>query len=308
MPNIDPHIAKTLIDQSLAQLNQIILGKEKETKLALCCVLAQGHLLIEDIPGMGKTTLSHALARTLGLKYKRAQFTSDMLPADIIGGNIFDKNSGKLLFQRGPIFSNIVLADEINRAPPKTQSAMLEAMEEKRVSIDGRTRDLASPFVVIATQNPVEQSGTYPLPESQLDRFMMRISLGYPSEEDEKALLTGKSRTTLLESVSSLLNEEQVIALQEMSQSIQVPDKVIDYVFRLAKFSRELERQHGLSPRANLSLIAAARAWAFLNHRETVIPDDIQDVFPYICDHRMPHSHSQSQKISNKILNSVDIF
>lgn len=296
------------VDQCLAQLNQVVLGKETETQLALSCMLGKGHLLIEDIPGMGKTTLSHALANILGLDYKRVQFTSDMLPSDILGGNIFDRNSGKFLFQKGPVFTNVLLADEINRAPPKTQSALLEAMEERQISYDGKTRSLPEPFFVIATQNPLEQSGTYPLPESQLDRFMMRISLGYPSMEAEKALLSGVSRQELMKDLSPLLTSDTLIKLQALVAKTTVSDAVVDYVYRLVNTSRSLDQQHGLSPRAALALIAAAKAWAFIEGRAHILPDDIQAVFPYVCDHRMPKLAGEAESASKKILKVVDIF
>ncbi len=296
------------VDQCLEQLNHIVLGKNTETQLALTCILARGHLLIEDIPGMGKTTLSHALANILGLDYKRVQFTSDMLPSDILGGNIFDRNSGKFLFQKGPVFTNVLLADEINRAPPKTQSALLEAMEERQISYDGKTRSLAEPFFVIATQNPLEQSGTYSLPESQLDRFMMRISLGYPAMEAEKALLKGVSRQQLMRGLKPSLSAETLIKLQTLVGKTTVSDAVIDYVYRLVNTSRSLDQQHGLSPRAALALIAAAKAWAFIEGRSHVLPDDIQAVFPFVCDHRMPKLSGNIEASSKKILKAVDIF
>lgn len=296
------------ISAILQQLNQIILGKDSEVKLALACLLAKGHLLIEDIPGMGKTTLSHALGITLGLHFKRAQFTSDMLPSDILGGNIFDKNSGKFLFQRGPVFSNVLLADEINRAPPKTQSALLEAMEERQISIDGKTRPLPAPFFVIATQNPLEQAGTYPLPESQLDRFMMRISLGYPSAEAEKEMLAGRPRSLMLQTLKAVVSVEQLLELQTRAENVEASKPLIDYVYRLTQASRALDQQHGLSPRAAISLLNAAKAWALVEGRAQVLPDDVQAVFPYICDHRMPQRGLQQASASEKILKTVDIF
>lgn len=296
------------VDQCLDQLNHIVLGKKTETQLALTCILARGHLLIEDIPGMGKTTLSHALANILGLDYKRVQFTSDMLPSDILGGNIFDRNSGKFLFQKGPVFTNVLLADEINRAPPKTQSALLEAMEERQISYDGRTRALPEPFFVIATQNPLEQSGTYSLPESQLDRFMMRISLGYPAMEAEKALMKGVSRQQLMKELKASLSAETLIKLQTLVAKTTVSDAVVDYVYRLVNTSRSLDQQHGLSPRAALALIAAAKAWAFIEGRAHILPDDIQAVFPYVCDHRMPKLSGETEPSSKKVLKAVDIF
>lgn len=310
MPNIK------VIDQSLKQLNQIILGKSNEIKLALTCLLAKGHLLIEDLPGMGKTTLSHALANTLGLSYQRIQFTSDLLPGDLLGVNIFDRDSGKFNFHPGPIFSNLILADEINRANPKTQSALLEAMEEGQVTQEGETRLLPHPFFVIATQNPSEQAGTHPLPESQLDRFMMRISLGYPSAEAEKQLLKGTSRRELLQSIKPLLEESTLEKIQNLVTKIKCSDSLVDYIYKLAAHTRKSsECLHGLSPRAVIALLHASKAWALIEGRDYVIPDDIQAVFPYLAEHRIsPQSSTQHglsedyTPISQNILRLVDIF
>lgn len=301
-----PH--KETIEQCLNQLNEIVLGKESEVKLAIACLLAKGHLLIEDIPGMGKTTLSHALGITLGLDYKRAQFTSDMMPADVLGGNIFDQKSSRFLFQRGPVFTNVLLADEINRAPPKTQSALLEAMEERQISLDGKTRALPEPFFVIATQNPLEQAGTYPLPESQLDRFMMRISLGYPPAEAEKEMLSGTPRSQLLQSLTPKISAEQLLSLQSACAEVEASKALVDYVYRLVQASRSLDQQHGLSPRAALSLLNASKAFALIEGRKQVLPDDVQAVFPYVCDHRMPRKGAAEEAASQKILKTVDIF
>lgn len=310
MPNIK------VIDQSLMQLNQIILGKSHEVKLALTCLLAKGHLLIEDLPGMGKTTLSHALANTLGLSYQRIQFTSDLLPSDLLGVNIFDRDSGKFNFHTGPIFSNLILADEINRANPKTQSALLEAMEEGQVTQEGETRTLPHPFFVIATQNPSEQAGTHPLPESQLDRFMMRISLGYPSEIAEKELLKGSSRRELLQSLKPLLEGQTLEKIQHLVAKIKCSDSLIDYIYKLASHTRKSsECLHGLSPRAVIALLHASKAWALIEGRDYLIPDDIQAVFPYLAEHRIsPQSSIQHgitaeyTPISQNILRLVDIF
>tara|TARA_R110001592_G_scaffold291131_1_gene560375 strand:- start:9176 stop:10108 length:933 start_codon:yes stop_codon:yes gene_type:complete len=310
MPNIK------VIDQSLKQLNQIILGKEHEVKLAFACLLARGHLLIEDLPGMGKTTLSHALANTLGLSYQRIQFTSDLLPGDLLGVNIFDRDSGKFNFHPGPIFANLVLADEINRANPKTQSALLEAMEEGQVTHEGETRTLPKPFFVIATQNPSEQAGTHSLPESQLDRFMMRISLGYPHAEAEKQLLKGTNRRDLLLLIKPLLEEQTLLKIQSLVSKVKCADSLIDYIYRLAAFTRQSDQcKHGLSPRALISLLQASKAWALIDGRDYLIPDDVQAVFPYLAEHRISQ-HSVSQHglsrdytpISQNILRSVDIF
>ena len=310
MPNIK------VIEQSLQQLNQIILGKGDEIKLALTCLLAKGHLLIEDLPGMGKTTLSHALANTLGLSYQRIQFTSDLLPSDLLGVNIFDRDSGKFNFHSGPIFSNLILADEINRANPKTQSALLEAMEEGQVTQEGETRKLPHPFFVIATQNPSEQAGTHPLPESQLDRFMMRISLGYPSAEAEKQLLKGTSRRELLQSIQPLLEGSTLEKIQNLVTKIKCSDSLIDYIYKLAAHTRKSnECIHGLSPRAVIALLHASKSWALIEGRDYVIPDDVQAVFPYLAEHRIsPQSSTQHglsaeyTPISQNILKLVDIF
>lgn len=310
MPNIK------VIDQSLHQLNQIILGKTDEIKLALTCLLAKGHLLIEDLPGMGKTTLSHALANTLGLSYQRIQFTSDLLPGDLLGVNIFDRDTGKFNFHPGPIFANLILADEINRANPKTQSALLEAMEEGQVTQEGETRSLPHPFFVIATQNPSEQAGTHPLPESQLDRFMMRISLGYPSAEAEKQLLKGTSRRELLKSIKPMLEGSTLEKIQTLVFKVKCSDSLIDYIYKLAAYTRKSsDCLHGLSPRAVIALLHASKAWALIEGRDYMIPDDIQAVFPYLAEHRIsPQSATQHglskdyTPISQNILRSVDIF
>jgi len=298
------------IDACLHQLNQIILGKEHAIKLALACMLSRGHLLIEDLPGMGKTTLSHALSNSLGLSYRRIQFTSDLLPGDLLGVNIFDKEQGAFHFHPGPIFANVVLADEINRAPPKTQSALLEAMEEEQVTTEGETRLLPSPFFVIATQNPSEQAGTYPLPESQLDRFMMRISLGYPNAEAEKQLLTGSTRRNLLKLIESPMQQDTLSRIQDLISKVTAGDSLIDYLYRLVEFSRNhAENNHGLSPRAAMALLHAAKAWALIDGRNHVLPDDIQAVFPSIAEHRISGGVCHpNNPISQNILQSVDIF
>lgn len=298
------------INDCLKQLNQIILGKEHQIKLSLACLLAKGHLLIEDLPGMGKTTLSHALSNSLGLSYQRIQFTSDLLPGDLLGLNIFDKNDSSFHFHPGPIFSQVILADEINRATPKTQSALLEAMEEKQVTIEGKTRALPSPFFVIATQNPSEQAGTYPLPESQLDRFMMRISLGYPSADAEKELLMGENRRQLLEKIQAQLTPDTLEKIQNLVSKITASESLVGYLYRLVDYSRQQpEFTHGLSPRAAMSLLQAAKAWALLEGRNHVLPDDIQVVFPSVAEHRITGGVCHPDNpLSHKILASVDIF
>ena len=275
-------------DSILAQAANTILGKENQIRLALTCLLAGGHLLIEDLPGMGKTTLAHTLARLLGLQFARVQFTSDLLPADITGVSIFDRNTGEFRFMPGPIFAQLVLADEINRATPKTQSALLEAMEENQVTIEGQTRPLPTPFFVIATQNPVHQIGTFPLPESQLDRFLMRIELGYPDRTAERALLAAGSQRGTAERLAPLLHPEALPAVRQQVMAIHVASPLIDYVQALIEASRQMPAfRHGLSPRAGLALLAAARAWAWLAGRDMVVPDDVQAVLPAVARHRL---------------------
>lgn len=272
----------------LDSANRIILGKERETRLALACLLARGHLLIEDLPGVGKTTLAHTLARLLGLRFSRIQFTSDLLPADIIGISIFDRERSDFRFLPGPIFTQVVLADEINRATPKTQSALLEAMEERQVTAEGQTRPLPEPFFVIATQNPAHQIGTFPLPESQLDRFLMRIELGYPDRAAERALLAAGSRRQEAEELTPLLTPEELPVLQREATQVHAAPPLIDYVQALAEATRrDSSFQHGLSPRAGLALLAAARAWAYLAGRDMVLPDDVQAVLPAVARHRL---------------------
>ncbi len=275
-------------DPILATAGNIILGKEQEIRLAAACLLAGGHLLIEDLPGMGKTTLAHTLARLLGLAFARVQFTSDLLPADITGVSIFDREKGEFRFLPGPIFTQMLLADEINRATPKTQSALLEAMEEGQVTSEGKTRDLPHPFFVIATQNPAHQIGTFPLPESQLDRFLMRITLGYPDRTAERSLLSNGGQRTRLADLTPLLKPEDLPLLQAEANAIQVAGPLIDYVQALIEASRQSpDFQHGLSPRAGLGMLSAARAMAWLNGRDMVLPDDVQAVFPAVAGHRL---------------------
>lgn len=270
------------------QLNSLILGKNSILDLVLTCVLARGHLLLEDVPGVGKTTLATGLANVLGLSYQRVQFTNDMLPSDLLGVNVFQPQESKFTFHQGPVFNQFLLADEINRASPKVQSALLEAMEEGQVSVDGTTYILPKPFMVIATQNPTEQLGTFPLPESQLDRFMMRVSLGYPAEQAEKYLYLHGDRRQLLPKLQAALNGEQLQALQQQVQQIQVSEALTDYVYRLVQETRKLGIfVLGLSPRSGLAVIAAAKAWAFLQSRQFVLPEDVQAVFPSVANHRL---------------------
>jgi MoxR-like ATPase len=284
----------------LQQLSRIVVGKDEPLKLALACMLARGHLLIEDIPGVGKSTLAQALAATLGLKYSRIQFTSDLLPADVLGVSIFDERAQSFRFHPGPIFNSVVLADEINRAPPKTQSALLEAMEERQVSLDGQTRKLPDPFFVIATQNPVEQIGAYPLPESQLDRFLMAIELGYPDPAAERELLVSGDRRIRIADAPPAADAATLADWQREAAEIHVAPALLDYVQALLAASRgnlggnlggnsggDSGARHGLSPRAGLMLLAAARAWAMIAGRPMVLPEDVQAVFPAVAGHRL---------------------
>jgi MoxR-like ATPase len=301
---------KKLTDSIVDQLNGILLGKEQQVRLALCGLLARGHLLIEDIPGMGKTTLSHALAKVMGLSYQRIQFTNDLLPADVLGFSMYDKQAGALVFHPGPIFAQVVLADEINRASPRTQSALLEAMEERQVSIEGETRPLPHPFFVIATQNPVEQGGTYPLPESQLDRFLMRLQLGYPDPKAERELLEGADRRELTTQLASLLGEADLKTLQDGVDRVSTSPALLDYVQRLLQQSRKMPGlMYGLSPRAGLGLVRAARAWALMDGRHHVLPDDVQAVFPAVAGHRLEQGESgKSDERVRQLLTTVSVI
>jgi MoxR-like ATPase len=276
------------LDRLLHSANQIVLGKQRQLRLALCCLIARGHLLIEDVPGVGKTTLAHTLANLLGLKYQRIQFTSDLLPADILGSSIFDAKTNAFYFQPGPIFHQMILADEINRSTPRAQSALLEAMEEHQVTIEGETRPLPEPFFVIATQNPSHQIGTFPLPESQLDRFLMRIELGYPDSRSERALLQGEDRHTLLERLPASLGIHELQRIQAACKRVHAAEALLDYLQKLLDFTRESSvYQNGLSPRAGLALLNAAKAWAFLERRNAVLPEDIQAVLAAVAGHRL---------------------
>jgi MoxR-like ATPase len=276
------------LDAVLADINRIILGKEQPIRLALACLLARGHLLIEDLPGVGKTTLAHVLARVLGLDFQRIQFTSDMLPADILGVSIFDRGSGAFHFHPGPIFTQVVLADEINRATPKAQSALLEAMEERQVTAEGKTRPLPDPFFVIATQNPAHQIGTFPLPESQLDRFLLKIELGYPDPVAERELLAGADRQKMVAGLAARITPQRLVELQSAVREIHASPALIDYVQALAAYTRNSPCwQAGLSPRACLALLAVARAWAVIDGRNHVLPEDVQAVLPGVIAHRL---------------------
>ena len=292
-------------DKIVNQIGKVVLGKDKQIRLALTCLLGQGHLLIEDIPGIGKTTLAKVLSQSLGLNFRRIQCTSDMLPGDILGVSVFERKSSTFVFHPGPIFSQVLLADEINRATPKTQSALLEAMEERQVTIEGKTRTLEKPFFVIATQNPIEQSGTFPLPESQLDRFLMRIDLGYPDRTAEKRLLKhGETRSTLAD-LQPMVDSNDVQLLQEQVAGVNVSDALLDYVQDLLDFTRNSNHFYvGLSPRAGLNLLMAAKAGAFLNDRRYALPEDLQQVLPWVVGHRL-RSRDMGQEFSREGLMSI---
>jgi MoxR-like ATPase len=303
---------RVALEAAAKSLGSIILGKDSEISLALACLLARGHLLIEDLPGLGKTILAQSLARVLGLAFQRIQFTSDLLPADIVGVSIFRQESGQFEFQPGPIFAELVLADEVNRATPKAQSALLEAMEERQVSVDGKTHVLPSPYFVVATQNPSDQIGTFPLPESQLDRFLMRLELGYPNEENERALLTGADRRQMLTEVMPVLNPELLAALQEEVAAVHMTEPLVDYIQALVRFTRESpDIETGLSPRGSLALVAAARAHAFIEKHSGVFPDDVQAVFTSVAGHRLkPASNSAYRtpaELGRYVLDNVNI-
>lgn len=295
---------KPLLDSA----NKIILGKELQIKLAVCCLLAKGHLLIEDIPGVGKTVLSHTLAKLLGLNYQRIQFTSDILPADIIGASVYDAENTRFEFRPGPLFNQMILADEVNRSTPKAQSALLEAMEERQVTVEGKTYDLPQPFFVIATQNPSYQIGTFPLPESQLDRFLMRIELGYPNKSAERELLMGSNRHHLIESLSVQLEPEQLADIQQAISKVHASSALLDYLQDLIAYTREsTDYNCGLSPRAGIALLTAARSWAFMDGRDAVLPDDVQAVLPAVAGHRLRSGSTDSDAIVAPLLNNVAV-
>ena len=297
------------LDQLVATAGQIILGKPRQIRLALCCLLARGHLLIQDIPGVGKTTLAHTLAHLLGLKYQRVQFTSDLLPADVLGSAIFDAQAQAFRFHAGPIFHQVILADEINRASPKAQSALLEAMEETQVTVEGQTYPLPQPFFVIATQNPLHQIGTFPLPESQLDRFLMCIELGYPDRKAERELLGGTDRRALLETLPPAMTPEDLLAAQKEARAVHVSPALLDYLQALIDYSRHGEEyEFGLSPRAGVALLNAARAWAYLEKRQGVLPEDVQAVLGPVAGHRLKlRSASQAARPEQPLLEKVAI-
>jgi MoxR-like ATPase len=284
----DARADAAILGRALEMLETVILGKPEQIRLCLACLLARGHLLIEDVPGVGKTTLAHALAHVLGLAWQRVQFTSDLLPADIIGVSVFDRSSQRFNFRQGPVFTQLLLADEVNRASPRTQSALLEAMEERQVSADGTTYALPEPFFVVATQNPHEQLGTFALPESQLDRFLMRVTLGYPDAAHERALLRGGERRELLAGIAPVLSPALVVRLQRQVRATHIADALLDYTQTLIARTRERgDLKLGLSPRAGQGLIRAAQAWAFLGGRAALLPEDVQAVLPSVVAHRL---------------------
>ncbi len=291
------------IAQAADQINGIILGKTRQVRLSLSCLLARGHLLIEDIPGVGKTTLAHALAGSLGLSYQRIQFTSDLLPADVVGVSVFEREANAFRFHRGPIFAQLILADEVNRATPKAQSALLEAMEERQVTADGETHPLPEPFFVVATQNPDNQIGTFPLPESQLDRFLMRIHLGYPDADLERRLLQGEDRREMLGALRPVADPDMLRRLQARVPAVHVSDALLDYLQALMTYTREHgEFDSGLSPRAGIGLLRAAQSWALLDGRDAVVPEDVQAVLPAVVGHRLRASANGQPEAAGKIL------
>lgn len=316
MGNLDNQPLQQRLQAMLVSINNIVLDKPEVVKLAVACLLANGHLLLQDLPGMGKTTLAHAIANHLGLSFNRVQFTSDMLPADILGISLYKTDTGTFEFKPGSIFCQLLLADEINRSSPKTQSALLEAMEERQVSQDGVTRKLPEPFFVIATQNPTQQSGVFILPESQLDRFLMCLSLGYPSVNAERELLLGKDRRQMLSQITPMLDTQSLQQAQAQAKDIYIADVVIDYLQRLVAKTRESRDYHGLSTRGVLALKQAAQAFAYLGGYNEVTPEDIQAVFAAVVDHRLgqafiPFNHlggEQPQSIATQLLRQVPVM
>ncbi|MEP6390874.1 MAG: AAA family ATPase [Halioglobus sp.] len=279
---------QALVDSAVKEVSSVLLGKEAQVRLALCCLFSRGHLLIEDLPGMGKTTLSHALADVLGLSYQRVQFTSDLLPADILGVSVYDRNDGSFTFHPGPVFTQVLLADEINRTTPRTQSALLEAMAEGQVTVEGETRPLPEPFFVIATQNPIHQSGTYPLPESQLDRFLMRLELGYPDPRAERQLFEKRSSADAQPALQTRISGEQLEQIRQSAAQVQTSDNLLDYLQRIVAYSRQsAEFAVGLSPRGALALLDCAKTWALMNNRGHVVPEDVQMVMSAVAAHRL---------------------
>ena len=295
-------------DTLIKILNGVLLGKERQIRLAVCCLISGGHLLIEDLPGMGKTTLATGLSSLLGLSFQRVQFTSDMLPADLIGMSVMNRESGKFEFRKGPVFTQVLLADEINRGSPRTQSALLEAMAERQVSVDRETYPLPEPFFVIATQNPQDQRGTYTRPESELDRFMMRIEIGYPAREAERNILLGKKTEGRLDAIT---DASEIIEIRKEAAAVKASDAALDYIQDLIAASRsDAKIPNPLSPRAAIALLAASRSWAYLDSRDYVIPEDVQAVFPAVAEHRMRRGAGtigDLNGLSEHILKSVGV-
>lgn len=305
-------MSEVVLQRAVDEVSRVLFGKEETVRLALTCLLAKGHLLIEDLPGLGKTTLAYALAKVTGLSYRRVQFTSDMLPADLTGFSLYDKESGKFEFQPGPVFTQILLADEINRSGPKTQSALLEAMEERQVSTDGVTRQLENPFFVIATQNPFSLAGTFPLPESQLDRFLMRIDMGYPDGSSERRILAGENPRDQMEKLETVLDTDTLLGLQSAVAEVKTSEALLDYVQRLLEGTRTgNDFVHGISPRGGMALVQCARAWALLDNRDYVTPDDIQAVVGPVFGHRLILRGSGTQASLQQVndwMSGVDVL
>ncbi len=304
---------QSTIDAAVKEVGAILLGKEPQIRLALCCLFARGHLLLEDLPGMGKTTLSHALAAVLGLSWKRVQFTSDLLPADILGVSVYDVNDASFSFHPGPIFTQLLLADEINRTTPRTQSALLEAMAEDQVTVEGETRELPQPFFVIATQNPINQSGTYPLPESQLDRFLMRLELGYPHPRAEREMLLRRhSATQEIKNLCQRIDAEQLELIRVAVSKVHASDNLLDYLQRLVAYTRQSpEFEVGLSPRGALALLDCAKTWAAMHSRGHVVPEDVQMVLPAVASHRLVPSAEYAgdgMALVDLLLRNVDVI
>jgi len=307
-----PSAAGDALLRVIDQVGSIILGKEQQIRLTLACLLARGHLLIEDLPGVGKTTLAHAIAASLGLRFQRIQFTSDLLPADIIGVSIFDSQAGSFKFHPGPIFAQMILADEVNRATPKAQSALLEAMEEHQVTTEGETRALPEPFFVIATQNPSYQVGTFPLPESQLDRFLMCLQLGYPEPHAERLLLEGRDRRDMMAELNPCMTADDLLILQRSVRDVFASSALYDYLQALIAHTRQSpEFVTGLSPRSGLNLLHAARAWAYLEGRAHVLPEDVQAVLPSVVGHRLQSAVGQrgqdGAEVARRLLTEVAV-
>ncbi|RRJ84915.1 AAA family ATPase [Aestuariirhabdus litorea] len=303
---------ESLVKQCLAELSKVVVGKPQQLRLALCCLISRGHLLIEDLPGMGKTTLAQGLARVMGLSYSRIQFTSDLLPADILGVSVYDREGARFDFHPGPVFSQLVLADEINRATPKSQSALLEAMEERQVTIEGETRPLPEPFFVIATQNPQSQAGTFPLPESQLDRFLMRLQLGYPDADAERRILMGEGGRVRMEQINPCLDLALLVQLQQQASAVRPSAALIDYLQRLVAHTRSSDHfAWGLSPRASQALLQCARTWAAMDGRSHLVPEDLQAVLPAVVEHRLrehsDHRGYSGQALGQRLLAEVDV-